>query len=94
MLRCVPSHSRELNFFPRLSVSVNSKRGNIIRYLRSRLAADTTLDVMESSLKADIPKEIPNDIAEMYKTCFNCSHGANHLQPVWQKWRGGNRSVL
>ena len=90
MLRCVLRHSRELHFFPRLSISVNSKRGDIIRDPRSRLAEDTTLDMMESSLEADIPRKIPNDVSEMYRTCFNCSHhdGANHLQPVWQKWRG------
>ena len=29
---------------------------NYVRYLRSRLAIGTTLDVMDSSLEADIPK--------------------------------------
>jgi len=48
------------------SVSISPKRGDIIRYLHSRLAADTTLDVMDSTLEADILKKIPDDISEMY----------------------------
>jgi len=49
-----------------MSVSVSPKRGDIIRYLHSRLAADTTPDAMDSALEADILKKIPDDISEMY----------------------------
>ena len=48
------------------SVSISPKRGDIIRYLHSRLREDTTPDAMDSSLKADILKKIPEDISEMY----------------------------
>ena len=48
------------------SVSISPKRDDIITYLRSRLAADTTPDAMDSSLEADILKIIPDDISEMY----------------------------
>jgi len=48
------------------SVSISPRRGDTIRYLYSRLAADTTLDAMDSTLKADILKKIPDHISEMY----------------------------
>ena len=48
------------------SVSISPKRDDIIKYLRSRLAGDTTPDAMDSSLEADILKIIPDDISEMY----------------------------
>jgi len=32
------------------------------------LAADTTLNNMDSALEGDIPKEILNDISEIYST--------------------------
>ena len=48
------------------SISISPKRDDIITYLRSRLAADTTPDAMDSTLEADILKKIPDDISEMY----------------------------
>jgi len=73
------------------AISINStfshyrkfQRVHIIRYLRSR-----TLDVMDSTLGAGILKKIPNDISEMYSTCFNCLYSGNRLHPVWKKLRG------
>jgi len=48
------------------SISISPKRDDIIGYLRSKLDEDTNLDAMDSSLKADIMKKIPEDISEMY----------------------------
>ena len=48
------------------SVSISPKRDDIVTYLRSRLAADTTLDAMDSTLQAEILNKIPSDISEMY----------------------------
>ena len=48
------------------SLSISSKRDDIIRYLRSRLEEDTTPDAMDESLEADILKTIPQNISEMY----------------------------
>ena len=48
------------------SVSISPKVDDIVTYLRSRLAGDTTPDAMDSSLEADIMKKIPDDISEMY----------------------------
>ena len=48
------------------SVSISSKRDEIIGYLRARLDEDTIPDAMDSSLEADILKKIPDDISEMY----------------------------
>ena len=48
------------------SLSISTKRDDIIRYLHSRLEEDTIPDAMESSLEADILKKIPKDISEMY----------------------------
>ena len=49
-----------------MSVSISPKRDDIVTYLHSRLAADTTPDAMDSTLEADILKKIPSDISEMY----------------------------
>ena len=49
-----------------VSISISPKRGDIVRYLRSRLEEDTTPDAMDSSLEADILKRIPDDVSEMY----------------------------
>jgi len=66
-----------------MSVSISSKRSDIIRYyFHSRLAADTTLDAMDSTLE-----KIPSDISEMCIT-FCCLSSANRLLPVGQKSRG------
>ena len=48
------------------SLSISPKRDDIVTYLRSRLAADTTPDAGDSNLEADILKKIPRDISEMY----------------------------
>ena len=48
------------------SISISSKREDVIRYLRNRLAADTTPDAMDTSLEGDILNKIPSDNAEMY----------------------------
>ena len=48
------------------SLSITTKRDDIIRYLHSRLEADTNPDAMDSSLEADILKKIPEEISEMY----------------------------
>ena len=48
------------------SVSISLKRNDIITYLHSRLATDTTSDAMDSALEADILEKIPSDISEMY----------------------------
>jgi len=48
------------------SISISPKRDDIIGYLRSKLDEDTNPDAMDSSLKADIMKKIPEDISEMY----------------------------
>jgi len=48
------------------SLCIRTKRQDIIRYLRSRLAEDTIPDAMDSSLEAEILKKIPEDVSEMY----------------------------
>jgi len=48
------------------SLPISSKRDDIIRYLHSRLEEDTTPDAMNSILKAEILKGIPEDVSEMY----------------------------
>jgi len=48
------------------TVRITPKRGDVIRYLRTRLNEDTNPDAMSSSLEADILKKIPEDVSEMY----------------------------
>ena len=48
------------------NLPISTKRDDIIRYLHSRLEEDTIPDAMDSSLKAEILKKIPEDVAEMY----------------------------
>ena len=48
------------------TILITPRRDDVIRYLHSRLAEDTTPDAMDGSLQADILKKIPNDISEMY----------------------------
>jgi len=48
-----------------VTIRITPRRGDIIRYLHSRLDEDTTPDAMDSSLEADILKKIPKDISEM-----------------------------
>ena len=47
-------------------ISISPKRDDIIAYLHTRLAEDTTPDAMDSSLEADILKKIPAEVSEMY----------------------------
>ena len=42
-------------------------RGGVIRYLRGSLDANTTRDVMDNSLEANILKKIPKCVSEMYE---------------------------
>ena len=48
------------------SISISPKRDDIVTYLRGKLAADTTPDAMDSTLEAEIMKEIPSGVSEMY----------------------------
>ena len=48
------------------SLSISPKRDDIVTYIHSRLAADTTPDAMDSTLEVDIVRKIPSDISEMY----------------------------
>jgi len=48
-----------------MCLSINTKTGDVIRYLHSRLEEDTTPDAMDSSLEADILRKVPEDISEM-----------------------------
>jgi len=45
---------------------VSTRRGDIIRYIHTRLAADTISDAMDSDLQTDILGKISQDISEMY----------------------------
>ena len=47
------------------SIRVTPRRHDIISYLHSRLDGDTTPDAMDSTLKADILRKIPEDVSEM-----------------------------
>ena len=47
------------------TIFITPRRDDVIIFLRSRLAEDTTPDAMDSSLEADILKKIPEDISEM-----------------------------
>jgi len=48
------------------TIRITPKTHDIINYLRARLDEDTMPDAMDSSLKAEILKKIPQDISEMY----------------------------
>ena len=48
------------------SVSISPKRDDIVAYVKSRLAADTTLDAMDGTLEGDIQRKVGSDISEMY----------------------------
>jgi len=47
------------------AIRITPWRQDIISYLHSRLDEDTTPDAMDSTLKADILKKIPENISEM-----------------------------
>ena len=48
------------------NVAVGPKRGDIIRYLNTRLDEDTKPDAMDPRLKEDILRQIPEDISNTY----------------------------
>ena len=48
------------------SVSISPKKGDIVEYLRVRLAEDPTPHAMNKSLEADILEKIPGNMSEMY----------------------------
>ena len=48
------------------SLSVGSRKGDIVEYLRLRLEEDETPDAMDGSLEAEILEKIPEKISEMY----------------------------
>ena len=48
------------------TLSISTKRDDIVRYLHSRLEEDTTPDAMDISLEGDILRKIPEDVSEMY----------------------------
>ena len=48
------------------SVSIKPRDGDIVTYLRARLKKDTTPEVMDSRLEADIMKSIPKENPESY----------------------------
>jgi len=47
------------------SIHVTPREDDIIRYIQSKLDEDATPDAMDSSLKVDILRKIPEDISEM-----------------------------
>ena len=47
------------------AMRITPRRGDVVSYLHSRLDEDATPDAMDSSLKADILKKIPEDISDM-----------------------------
>ena len=61
------------------SVSITSRREDIIGYLHTRLDEDTTRDAMDSRLKADILKRIPDHISEMYVQAQYSGNILGHL---------------
>ena len=48
------------------TIHITPRRHDIIGYLYTRLGEDTTQDAMDSSLKEDILKKIPENISEMF----------------------------
>ena len=47
------------------TIHITPERGDVIGYLRTRLNEDINPDAMDSSLKAEILKKIPDNISEM-----------------------------
>jgi len=48
------------------SLSISPIRGDIVRFLRTRLSEDETPDAMDESLEAEILEKIPGSISEMW----------------------------
>ena len=46
-------------------VPISPRRGDIIRYIRRKLAEDSTSDEMDERLEAEIVKKIPDAVSEM-----------------------------
>jgi len=49
-----------------ISVSVGPSKDDIMEYLRLRIDEDEALDAMDESLEADILRQIPDNMSEMY----------------------------
>jgi len=49
-----------------IGVSVNTRKDDIIEYIRVRLDEDGTPNAMDESLAADIIEKIPKNVSEMY----------------------------
>lgn len=47
-------------------VSIKPSTDDIVRYILSRLSMDTTPDAMDGGLEADILKNVPDRVSEMY----------------------------
>ena len=48
------------------TIAITLRKDDVIRYVYARLSEDTNPDAMDSSLEADILKNIPEGISEMY----------------------------
>ena len=46
-------------------ISISPRKGDIIRYIRRKLAEDSTSDEMDERLEAEIVKRIPETVSEM-----------------------------
>ena len=57
-----------------ISLSIKSRDGDIVTYLRARLRKDTTPEVMDSGLEDDIVKSIPEEISESYVAAGDPGH--------------------
>ena len=70
------------------SLSISTKREDIIKYLHSRLEDDTTPDAISDSLEAEILKKIPEDVSEMYVSYYrNSNTRENYLKhPLIHIW--------
>jgi len=64
------------------SLSISTKREDIIKYLHSRLEDDTTPDAMNDSLEAEILKKIPEDISEMYVSYYRNSDTGKTISSI------------
>ena len=60
------------------SISISPRKDDIISYLHSKLDEDMNPDAMDSSLKADIMKKIPEDVSEMYVEAAHSRSSPNY----------------
>ena len=56
------------------TIHITPRRHDIISYLDTKLDEDTAPDAMDSSLKEDILKKIPENISEMYEEAMTPSN--------------------